>query len=42
MIDHGFYLPCSQFEVAFLPVPHTQERFNETITAAREAIASVK
>jgi glutamate-1-semialdehyde 2,1-aminomutase len=42
MMAHGFYLPCSQFEVAFLSVLHTQERVNETIAAAREAIASVK
>jgi glutamate-1-semialdehyde 2,1-aminomutase len=41
MMDHGFYLPCSQFEAAFNSVLHTEDRLRETIAAAREALASV-
>ncbi len=38
MMDRGVYLPCSQFEAAFNSVLHTEERLNETITAARAAL----
>jgi glutamate-1-semialdehyde 2,1-aminomutase len=38
MMDRGVYLPCSQFEAAFLSVLHTEERLRETITAARAAL----
>src|SRR4051812_27463480 len=42
MMDPGYDLPCSHFEVAFPSVMHTQELVNETIAAAREPIAGVK
>jgi glutamate-1-semialdehyde 2,1-aminomutase len=40
MMDRGVYLPCSQFEAAFLSAVHTEEHVEQTITAAREALAS--
>lgn len=41
MMDRGVYLPCSQFEVAFLSAAHTDEHIQRTIAMAREALASV-
>jgi len=41
MMDRGFYLPCSQFEAAFLSVPMTDEHMDQTIAAAREALKAV-
>src|SRR5262249_18562455 len=38
MMDRGFYLPCSQFEAAFLGVPMTVDQINQTVAAAREAL----
>ena len=38
MMDRGFYLPCSQFEAAFLSVPMTADHINQAVAAAREAI----
>jgi len=42
MMDRGVYLPCSQFEAAFNSVLHTEQRVNETIAAASEALEEVK
>ncbi len=39
MMDRGFYLPCSQFEAAFLSAAHTDKQIEETIAAARAALA---
>jgi glutamate-1-semialdehyde 2,1-aminomutase len=41
MMDRGFYLPCSQFEAAFLSTPMTEKEIDETIAAAKESIAAV-
>jgi glutamate-1-semialdehyde 2,1-aminomutase len=41
MMDRGFYLPCSQFEAAFLSVPMTVEHIDQTIAAARESLAVI-
>jgi glutamate-1-semialdehyde 2,1-aminomutase len=41
MMDRGIYLPCSQFEAAFLSVVHTEQPITQTIAAAREALAEV-
>jgi glutamate-1-semialdehyde 2,1-aminomutase len=38
MMDRGFYLPCSQFEAAFLSAAHTDKHIDQTIAAAREAL----
>ena len=40
MMDHGVYLPCSQFEAAFLSTAHTEKQIEQTIAAAREALTS--
>jgi glutamate-1-semialdehyde 2,1-aminomutase len=41
MMDRGIYLPCSQFEAAFISAVHTDAMIAETIAAAREALAAV-
>ncbi|MHB1423471.1 MAG: glutamate-1-semialdehyde 2,1-aminomutase [Gemmataceae bacterium] len=41
MMDRGFYLPCSQFEAAFISAMHTDKHIDETIAAAREALAEI-
>jgi glutamate-1-semialdehyde 2,1-aminomutase len=41
MMDRGVYLPCSQFEAAFVSAAHTDEHIEQTIRAAREALVSV-
>jgi glutamate-1-semialdehyde 2,1-aminomutase len=38
MMDRGVYLPCSQFEAAFLSAAHTEAHVEQTIAAAREAV----
>jgi glutamate-1-semialdehyde 2,1-aminomutase len=42
MMDRGVYLPCSQFEAAFVSAAHTEADVNRTIAAAREALAEMK
>ena len=42
MMDRGYYLPCSQFEAAFLSVPMTEALIDGAIAAARDAFASVR
>ena len=39
MLDRGVYLPCSQFEAAFLSAAHTPEHVQQTLAAARAALA---
>ncbi len=41
MMDRGVYLPCSQFEAAFLSAAHTEQHVRQTLAAAREALAEV-
>lgn len=41
MMDRGVYLPCSQFEAAFVSSAHTDEQIDETIAAAHEALAEL-
>ena len=41
MMDRGVYLPCSQFEAAFLSTAHTEKHIEQTIAAAREALNSI-
>jgi glutamate-1-semialdehyde 2,1-aminomutase len=38
MLDRGVYLPCSQFEAAFLSAAHTEQQVRHTVEAAREAL----
>jgi glutamate-1-semialdehyde 2,1-aminomutase len=42
MLDRGVYLPCSQFEAAFLSAAHTEQQVRETIAGAEAALAEVK
>jgi glutamate-1-semialdehyde 2,1-aminomutase len=41
MMDRGFYLPCSQFEAAFLSAPMTEAHVNATIAAARDSLKNI-
>ncbi len=41
MMDRGFYMPCSQFEAAFLSVPMTDAHIAETIAAVRESLRAI-
>ncbi len=41
MMERGIYLPCSQFEAAFLMSVHTEEQVQQTIAAAKEALAAI-
>ncbi len=38
MLDHGVYLPPSQFEAAFLSTAHTEKDIHHTIAAAEQAL----
>jgi glutamate-1-semialdehyde 2,1-aminomutase len=40
MLDRGIYLPCSQFEAAFVSAAHTEEQIAQTTQAAVEALAA--
>ena len=37
MLDHGVYLPPSQYEAAFLSTAHTEDDVQRTIAAAKQA-----
>lgn len=39
MLERGFYLPCSQFEAAFLATVQTEDHIDQTIAAAGAALA---
>ena len=41
MMDRGVYLPCSQFEAAFNSVMHEETLLDQTIAAAKEALAEI-
>ena len=41
MMERGIYLPCSQFEAAFLMSVHTEEQVRQTIAAAQESLAAI-
>jgi glutamate-1-semialdehyde 2,1-aminomutase len=38
MMDRGVYLPCSQFEAAFVSAAHTEQHISQTIAAAKETL----
>jgi glutamate-1-semialdehyde 2,1-aminomutase len=38
MMDRGFYLPCSQFEAAFLSAAMTPEHIRQTLAAAEQSL----
>jgi glutamate-1-semialdehyde 2,1-aminomutase len=41
MMERGVYLPCSQFEAAFLSAAHTEKHIEQTLAAGREALAQI-
>ena len=41
MLDEGVYLPCSQFEAAFLSAAHTEQDIDETIAAAAKTLLAL-
>ena len=41
MLDHGIYLPCSQFEANFVSAAHTEQDVDSTIAAAREVLTGI-
>ena len=41
MLDRGVYLPCSQYEAAFLSAALTDEHIERTIEAARQALGEL-
>jgi glutamate-1-semialdehyde 2,1-aminomutase len=41
MMNRGVYLPCSQFEAAFVSTAHSDEHIVRTIEAGREALAEI-
>jgi glutamate-1-semialdehyde 2,1-aminomutase len=42
MMDRGVYLPCSQFEAAFVSAVHTEALITRTVAAAREAFRAME
>jgi glutamate-1-semialdehyde 2,1-aminomutase len=42
LMDRGIYLPCSQFEAAFVSTAHTEADIARTIGAAREALGELE
>ena len=41
MLDHGIYLPCSQFEANFVSTAHSAADIDRTIAAANEVLALI-
>lgn len=41
LLDHGVYLPCSQYEALFISAVHSDELIDQTIDAASEAFAQL-
>jgi glutamate-1-semialdehyde 2,1-aminomutase len=41
MLDQGIYLPPSQYEAAFLGAAHTEADIEKTVSAAKQAFATV-
>ncbi len=42
MLARGVYLPCSQFEAAFVSVAHTVDDIDRTIEAAHESLRAIR
>jgi glutamate-1-semialdehyde 2,1-aminomutase len=41
MLEKGVYLAPSQFEVCFLSLAHSDDDIENTITAAKDALAAI-
>ena len=42
MLARGVYLPCSQFEAAFVSSAHTEAEIDRTIAAAGQALRAAR
>lgn len=42
MLARGVYLPCSQFEAAFVSAAHTEADIDQTIAAAAESLRAAR
>ena len=42
MLARGVYLPCSQYEAAFVSSAHTDDDIDQTILAARESLRAAR
>lgn len=42
MLEQGVWLPCSQFEAAFLSTAHTMDDVRATVAAARVALSAIQ
>jgi glutamate-1-semialdehyde 2,1-aminomutase len=42
LMDHGVYMPCSQFEALFVSAAHTEADIDGTIAAAEAALAALR
>ena len=42
MLARGVYLPCSQFEAAFVSAAHTEDDVDRTVEAAGAALRAAK
>ena len=42
MLARGVYLPCSQFEAAFVSAAHTEDDIDQTIAAAADAVRACR
>jgi glutamate-1-semialdehyde 2,1-aminomutase len=40
LIERGVYMPCSQYEALFISAAHTEQDIDQTIAAARQALAA--
>ncbi len=41
LIDHGVYMPCSQFEALFFSRTHTEAMVDETVDAAKKVLRNL-
>jgi glutamate-1-semialdehyde 2,1-aminomutase len=41
MLDRGIYLPCSQFEAAFLSAAHSEKHIQQTLSAVRDSLSEI-
>jgi glutamate-1-semialdehyde 2,1-aminomutase len=41
MIERGIYLPCSQYEALFVSGAHTEQDVEQTVAAAKDALAAL-
>ena len=41
LLDHGIYMPCSQYEALFVSAAHTEQDIDQTLAAANAALNSL-